>query len=291
MDLLSLERLKVQGALFVVALGVAGVTFAQGGPGPMQKARAEAIAKAAAKPTPRLPDGHPDLNGYWRSPVAPPADTKEGGTIYLFGKDHGSPDHYEAAPPDKNPPSYKPEFVTKVKDLNDHESKVDPAFTCTPLGVPRVGPPHQIVQTSKLVVLLYQIDYGGGDASVFRTVPIDRPHRTDIDPLYFGDSVGHWEGDTLVVDVTRISTDTWMGQRGYFHSKDLHVIERITRKGDTIQYQATVEDPGVLTKPWVMDPYTEMISDDNVVEVPPCMDFDQAHLVNDDHHGAEDHPR
>jgi len=286
-QILDLDSLRY--IALVVLFFVPSLAFAQFGPA--QKDKAAALEKAAAKPTPRLPDGHPDLNGYWRTPVVPLADNKEGDKIYLFGKGHGDPGAYVAAASDPNPPSYKPELLAKVKDLNDHENKVDPAFSCTPLGVPRVGPPHQIIQTPKMVVLLYQIDYGGGDASVFRTVPIDRPHRTDVDPLYFGDSVGHWDGDTLVIDVTRLDTDTWLGQRGYFHSKDLHVVERITRKGDTFLYQATVEDPGVLTKPWVMDPFTEMISDDVVIEVPPCMDFDQAHLVNDDHHGAEDHPR
>jgi hypothetical protein len=285
------------GILFSLGILVPMTASAQGGapggaPAGRGAERAAAIAAAAKKPTPRLPDGQVDLNGYWRPILVPPPVIKEGDHLYLFGKDHGSPDHYEAAPPDPNPPSYKPEFLAKVKDLNDHEAKVDPSFACAPLGVPRVGAPQQIIQTAKLVVFLYTVDSGGGGGNVFRVIPTDgRPHRTDVDPSFFGDSVAHWDGDTLVVDVNQLTDETWLGQRGYFHSKSLHVTERITRKGDSLEYQATVEDPVVLTKPWVMDKLTELAHDDNIVEVPLCVDFDRDHLVNDDHHGAEDHPR
>ena len=153
-------------------------------------------------------------------------------------------------------------------------------------GIPRAGAPRQIVATPNLVILLYQIDGGAGDApgNAVRLIPTDgREHRKDIDPLYFGDSVGHWEGDTLVVDVTKFTDDTWMGGRGYFHSRKMHVVERLTRKGDTLRYEATVEDPTVLTMPWVLTPRTLLHGDGMVVEAPPCIEFDESHLVNDNH--------
>jgi hypothetical protein len=264
--------------------------------------RAEAIAKAAEKPTPRMPDGHPDLNGYWHHDLVAAPNTQVGNTTYLFGENGGSPTATgrggagRGRGPAANPngPSYKAEFQAKVADLALHEAKDDPAFSCKPLGVPRVGAPAQIVQTPKLVVFLYQVDIGSGDAegNAVRTIPVDgQPHRTDVDPMYFGDSVGHWEGDTLVVDVTHLTDETWLGQQGYFHSRKLHVIERLTRKGDTLQYQATVEDPVVLAKPWVMDPLTELLSDNNIVEAPPCDEKDLTHIVNDEHHEGEDHPK
>ena len=72
---------------------------------------------------------------------------------------------------------------------------------------------------------------------------------TDVDPSYFGDSVGHWEGDTLVVDVTHLNDETWLANGGYFHTDALHVVERYTRQGNTLRYEATAEDPNVMTKP------------------------------------------
>lgn len=293
MNLRSWDYRLLLGVAVVTGLFVPATAGAQnvglGGP------KAEAIAKAAEKPTPRMPDGHPDLNGFWRATMAVPDQVQVGKTTYLFGAEHGKPtDTPPPRPPVANPniPSYKPELEAKVKDLAEHESQDDPAFACAPLGIPRVGAPHQIFQNAKELVFLYQVDIGGGDGNAFRVVPTDgRAHRTDVDPSFFGDSVGHWEGDTLVVDVTKLSTQTWLGQQGYFHSKQLHVTERITRKGDTLRYEATAEDPGVLNKPWVMDPLTELLTDNNVTEVPPCMDYDQAHLVNTEHHGGEDHPK
>jgi hypothetical protein len=95
-----------------------------------------------------------------------------------------------------------------------------------------------------------------------------------------GDSVGHWEGDTLVIDVTGFNDETWLAPGGYFHSEALHVTERITRQGNTMRYQATVEDPDVLIKPWVMNPKMLNLggADDALVEDVPCKDMDQSHM-------------
>ena len=140
---------------------------------------------------------------------------------------------------DPNPPPYKPELLAKVKELASDKIHNDPEFHCKPAGVPRAGAPRQIVQTPKLTLLLYDVQ--DGPPGSFRLVPTDgRPHRTDVDPSYFGDSIGHWEGDTLVIDVTHFNDETWLagipgsqGGSGYFHSDALHVVERLTRKGDT----------------------------------------------------------
>jgi hypothetical protein len=137
-----------------------------------------------------------------------------------------------------------------------------------------------------LVLLLYQVDAGIGDQpGSFRLVPIDgRPHNPDADPSYFGDSVGHWEGDTLVVDVTKLNDETWLaggdGGSGYFHTDALHVVERYTRVGDTLRWEATAEDPGVLTKPWVITPRTEILSNTMVYEQPICEERETPHIVN-----------
>ena len=106
-----------------------------------------------------------------------------------------------------------------------------------------------------------------------------------MDPSYDGDSIGHWEGDTLVVDVNQLSDETWLDGgddpgSGYFHSDATHVIERITRKGDTLRWEATVEDPKVLTKPWVMTPQTKVLTDDMVYEQPICQEREAKHIVD-----------
>jgi hypothetical protein len=95
--------------------------------------------------------------------------------------------------------------------------------------------------------------------------------------------VGHWEGDTLVVDVTRLTDETWMGDNGLFHSRKLHVTERLRRAGDTIQYQVTAEDPDVLQKPWTLS-RTLTLQPDALEEAAPCVDKDAGHYVTLEHH-------
>ena len=199
----------------------------------------------------------------------------------------GAPDTGRLLPRQKDPnaPPYKPELLAKVKDLASHSIDTDPTWHCIPEGVPRLGAPQQIVQTPKLIVFFYQTESPKLDS---RLVPIDgRPHRTDVDPSYEGDSIGHWEGDTLVVDVNQLSDETWLPKggfdqygSGYFHSDALHVIERITRKGDTLTWEATVEDPKVLTKPWVMTPQTKVLSRDMVYPQPVCEEREAKHMVD-----------
>src|ERR1700680_1386209 len=230
-------------------------------------AAAVALKAAAGKTTPRAADGHPDLNGYWNFPeFDKSAHLDSKGTIYIdvppanggtLPKLDASLSEQLQHQVDPNPPPYKPEALAKVKELASDTVHTDPAFHCKPLGVPRAGSPRQIVQTPKLTVILYQIDAGDGDQpGSYRLVPTDgRPHRTDVDPSYFGDSVGHWEGEPLVIDVTHFNDDTWLagipgsqGGSGYFLSDEVHVVGRLTRKGDTLRWEATVEDPNVLSK-------------------------------------------
>ena len=255
-----------------------------------------AIKEAAAKPTPRLADGHPDLNGSWTYPqYAKSAHQDADGNFYINvpPANGGATPRTDVTPQaqfqprtDPNPPPYKPELLAKVKELAGDEVHTDPAFHCKPLGVPRAGAPQQIVQTPKLVALFYQIDAGIGDQpGSFRLVPTDgRPHRTDVDPSYHGDSIGHWEGDTLVIDVNQLNDETWLAGgdegSGYFHSDALHVIERLTRKGNTLRWEATAEDPNVLTKPWKMTPQTELLTDTMIYEQPVCEEREAPHIVN-----------
>lgn len=251
----------------------------QGGP---ETAETKALA---AKPTPRLKDGHPDLNGIWYRPLLFLGSAEQdGSTLKLVNKPDADFAAFAAGIRPKPPeysPSYKPELLAKVAEYNEQQVKLDPGFFCKPPGVPRIGPPHQIVATPGLVVFLYS-DLAG---NFWRIIPTDgRPHRTDADQTYLGDAVGRWEGDTLVVDTNNFNDDTWLADNGLFHSDALHVIERLTRKGDTIRYEVTVDDPKVFTKPWTMQPRTLTPLKEPLDEAPPCVEKDSANMTDLSHH-------
>jgi hypothetical protein len=268
------------GAALLVSCLCASALFAQAPPPKDQS--------PAAAPTPRTPDGHPDLTGNWSFnflSIIAKADISADGkdrAVLFAAKDgdvrnigNGDPASRRAAA--KNKPPYKPELVKKWEELDDNSNKTDPTgFSCLPPGVPRIGAPSQILESPNWVVFFYS-------ANRTRLIPTDgRPHL-DADPSYLGDSVGHWEGDTLVVDVTHLNDQTWFGP-GYFHTEAIHVVERFTRLGNTLKYEVTVEDPNVLTKPWEMTPQTLKLSGPfaQIEEDAPCIDRDQAHFVNNE---------
>jgi hypothetical protein len=117
------------------------------------------------------------------------------------------------------------------------------------VGIPRITTmpmPFQITQVPGQVLFLYEAFHA------FRIVPTDgRKHPDDLEASFMGDSVGHWDKDTLVVDVVGFNTKTWLGPVGSFHSEKLHVTERFNRVDfDTITYDVTLEDPEVFTAPW-----------------------------------------
>jgi hypothetical protein len=193
--------------------------------------------EAAAKPTPRLTNGHPDLSGF-----------------YLVDSESN-----EKALTGQPKPSYKSDAIAKVSGLEKDKSKLDPVVNCLPAGVPRVGAPSQIVESPVLTVFLY----GGKSGHYSRLIPTDgRPHRDDLDPSYYGDSIGHWDGDALVVDTNGLDDSTWLGPNGWLHSDETHVIERFTRQGNVLKYEVRVEDPKVFAKPWVLRPRTVLVNTD-----------------------------
>ena len=131
-------------------------------------------------------------------------------------------------------------------------------MTCQPMGIPRQGAPGRIFQTENDITLLYgRGGDGGGGYPDFRVIATDgRPfdERQIIQTKYTGHSVGHWQGDTLVIESIGFTPATWLARGGFFHSEDMKVIEKFTRKGDQLLYEVTVEDPEVLLQPWVQTP-------------------------------------
>ena len=242
----------------------------------------------AAKAAP-IKDGHPDLSGNWAYTIGLPAGAVKkvvNGSVAINKVERGlavppsAP--VKGALPSTPAPSYKPEFQAKVKNLSDNESKLDPVFYCDKPGVPRVGPPRKIIQLPNEMVFLYE-DMSGDP---YRVIPTDgRAHRKDANPSSYGDSIGRWEGDTFVVDVTNFLEDGWFGEDGYFHTDAMHVTERLWRDGENLVWQATVEDPNVLTAPWTTRPKVVKPSTEALSESPRCVEDDGKRLLNNDHHG------
>jgi hypothetical protein len=285
MEIRSIIHLMGAAGLGLATLALSGSALAQfpdyGPPATSYAVEAAKYPGAASKPTPHTPDGHPDLNGVWHHFFGELVHPVGSNSFSLsFG---GGPLAAKAPKPTPDAElQYKPEFLAKVKYLSDNQVKTDTTLHCMPPGIPRIGPPHQIVQTPKQVVFLYA-DLTGNH---FRVIPTDgRPHSTaaDEEATYDGDSVGHWEGDTLVVDVVKLASDTWLADNGFFHSSKLHVIEKFRRVGDTIDYTMIADDPQVLAKPWTIY-RTLTLQMDSLDEAQPCVDNDAGHYVNSEHH-------
>jgi len=258
----------------IVCLSLALVGAQAGAQGKQDNARAATVSAA----TPKLADGHPDLNGQWYHRIGPPVAQLKPGQSYDAAI--AKPIGIAQFNPGKAP--YKPEYVAKVKDLDERQVQVDPAWYCQPPGVPRVGPPQKIVQTAKELVFMYD-DLNG---NFFRVVRMNVPHRTDIEASAHGDSVGRWDGDTLVVDVTNLDETTWLSDNGLFHSDKTHVIERLRREGDTLHYDVTVEDPVVFAEPWKLRSRDlKLMKDYEIEEAPYCSERDASHLQDLSHHG------
>jgi hypothetical protein len=226
-------------------------------------AKTEPPANKSA-PTPRM-GAHPDLTGSWVytdwignymtgggrrcGPTQGPNCTRSTNQTEDF--ELYSPSRFG----NLNRPIYKPQHWDKVQQLDMWTNKYDPVMTCQPLGIPREGPPRRIYQTDRDVTFIYQGGDAGGGYGEYRVIPTDnRAHgqNAEFDITYFGDTVGHWEGDTLVLDAIAFIDTTWLGRGGLFHSDRMHVVEKFTRQGEALLYDVTVEDPEVLVEPWVL---------------------------------------
>jgi hypothetical protein len=194
-----------------------------------------------ARPAPRLADGHPDLGngkGSWNPRIIE----------NIAGVGPGAPnrtpvEHVVDVP-------FQPWAKQAYEKALANLSKDDPEGLCLPPGIPRMLAtpfPFQIFQQPDRVIFLFE-----GGTHIFRTIFTDgRPHAKDPNPSFLGDSIGHWDGDTLVVDVIGFNDETWLDQDGHPHSDALHVTERYTRTDEmTLHYEATIDDPKAYTKSW-----------------------------------------
>jgi hypothetical protein len=250
----------------------------------------------------RLPDGRPDLTGLWTI-GGPAINFASGASDITFGGRGNSFVGFEADgglfrsttvdSGDVNRPNfphYKPEFWDKIIDLDYNGNFVDPEVHCLPHGVPRMGAPAQIIQLKDipLILLFYS---GGYTHDAVRQVWTDgRPH----DPFnvaaetWNGDSVGKWEGDTLVIETIGFTDESWLHKNGYAHGFNLKVTERLSRRGNQLTWHAIVEDPEYLVEPWSLTPVVRFLysaPNAKLIETPPCIERDRDHIVTHTRNG------
>jgi hypothetical protein len=226
---------------------------------------ATVVGQAPGSSVPRLANGKPDLNGVWQAlneanfdiqmHVARPAMALRAGpygqvpaaAVVALGAVGAVPPGVGVVEGDELP--YRPEALATKRENQASWLTRDPEIKCYLPGVPRatyMPYPFQIVHSASSLLIAYE--YAGAVRDVFMTDPGPAP----VDS-WMGQSVGRWDGDTLVVDVTGLNDQTWFDRSGNFHSDALHVVERYTRTSrDVIAYEATIEDPKVYSRPWKM---------------------------------------
>ncbi len=212
---------------------------------------------------PRVADGKPDMNGIWQAlneanydleaHVARPALALRAGPygavpaarVLALGAVGAVPPGLGVVEGGEIP--YKPEALAQRKKNQADWLSLDPEIKCYLPGVPRatyMPYPFQILQSASAITFVYE--YAGAVRNIYLQSPGSAPADS-----WMGQSIGRWDGDTLVVDVTDLNDQTWFDRAGNFHSDKLHVVERYTRTSpDVISYEATIEDPAVFTRPW-----------------------------------------
>ncbi|OLD21430.1 MAG: hypothetical protein DMG17_28870 [Acidobacteria bacterium] len=270
--------------------------------------------------TPRTPDGHPDLTGVWNGlgdnllgvpnqiannglsieSESATRDLHSGASIATFPRNTNRPLNNEQAERaatllrrvGSNRPIYKPEYWEMVKNLDANANEEDPSNNCMPAGIPRAGIPSYIGQFPNYFIFIYP-GQGGliATQTMYRMIPSDGRKHTplqELDGTYTGEGIAHWDGETLVVDTWGFNSNTWFDQLGgYFHSENMHVIERFHRDGNTLTWTATVEDPDVLVEPWTTTPRVALLNPKPGAMLPesqPCSERDLSHIVTKEHH-------
>ena len=208
-----------------------------------------ALAQTPAARTARTADGKPNLNGIWQVINTANWDIQghaaQAGQVVALGATGAEPAGLGIVEGEEIP--YLPAAAAKKKENFANRLTLDPEVKCYLPGVPRATYmpfPFQIVQTPQYILIAYEY------ANAVRTVYMKDPGPAPVDS-WMGQSVGRWEGDTLVVDATGFNDQSWFDRAGNFHTDMLHVVERYTPRGpDVMMYEATIEDKGVFSRPW-----------------------------------------
>jgi len=200
-------------------------------------------------PTPRTRDGKPDLTGVW----------------------------YAQRPVDPGKPEPLPWAEKLYQESVANNNKDAPGAHCLTRGITAAGVlfPYELVQTPARLVMIFE-----DDVPSHRTVYLDgRGHPKDPNPSWMGHSIGHWEGDTLVVDTVGFNDTTWLDNLGHRHTEMLHVTERLRRPDlGHLEIEFTIEDPGAYTKPWIIKRVADLDTSDEIGEY-VCIERDAGHLV------------
>ena len=231
-------------------------------------------AVAAEYEAPRTAHGNPDLNGIWQAFGTAhwdiEAHSARSGSVVEMGALGAIPAGLGIVEGGKIP--YQPWAAEKRDENRENWLSLDPAVKCYRPGLPRATYlpfPFQIVQGAEHILMAYEF----GEAN--RTIHMNRPDLESPIETWMGHSRGHWEGETLVVDVTGQLADTWFDSSGNFHSVQLHVVERYTPQSPYhLLYEATIEDPEVLTRPFKisMPLYRRVEENAQLLEF-KCMEF------------------
>jgi len=207
--------------------------------------------QAQSSPFPRTADGKPNLTGIWQAMNTANWDiqaheARQGPVVAL-----GAAFSIQPGPGvvEGNEIPYLPDAAAKKKENSDDWLARDPEIKCYMPGIPRATYmpfPFQIVQSANTVLMAYEF------ATASRVVRMNSAEKSPA-PSWMGWSIGRWDGDTLVIDVTDQMEETWFDRAGNFHSDELHVVERYSFiDRNTLNYEVTIEDPKVFSRPWKM---------------------------------------
>ena len=238
-------------ALVVVLLVVFGLAARTPAVRPTSRVRLVEVAEAAAgavqvpgtTAVPRTRDGKPDLSGIWQVMNTAAWDIQDHSAQKSVPAGQGVVEGGEIP--------YQPSALAKKKENYEKRASLDPETKCYLPGVPRITYmpfPFQMIQTTGEITILYEYVHATRSIYINGT-----PHPPGHIDWWMGDSRGRWEGDTLVVDLIHFIDTTWFDRAGNFHSDALHEVERYTPlDADHINYEVTIEDPKVFTRPWKM---------------------------------------
>ncbi len=216
--------------------------------------RGKQVAKGL--PAPRMADGHVDFSGVYHAPGYGPGDPpiKNAETIARNIARDLKPEDVPMLP----------SAVELMKQRAESNSKDDPEGLCLPMGTPRKDPyPWKFVQTPTLLLILYE-----GNVHSYRQIFLDgRAHDPSVTGTWWGESIGHWDGDALVVDTVGMNDKAWLDLIGHPRTDKARIIERLTRPElGRMNLEITIDDPGAYSKPWKVLESSQLAPDWELLE-------------------------